>query len=75
MYVYVIVCIGRTPGPDSDSLPVSCLCILRHRLRFDVGFAVSNVHSRDRVTGPGAASETARAGRQPVTQVQVPVAS
>ena len=77
MYVYVIVCIGRTPGPDSDSLPVSCLCILRHRLRFDVGFAVSHVHSRDRVTGPGAASETARAagGRQPVTQVQVPVAS
>ena len=67
----------RTPGPDSDSLPVSCLCILRHRLRFDVGFAVSHGHSRDRVTGPGAASETARAagGRQPVTQVQVPVAS
>ena len=53
----------RTPGPDSDSLPVSCLCILRHRLRFDVGFAVSHGHSRDRVTGPGAASETARAGR------------
>ena len=31
---------------------LSCLCILGHRLRFNVGFAVSDGHSRDQVTGP-----------------------
>jgi len=41
-----------TPAGVVATESLSCLCILGRRLRFNVGFAVSDGHSRDQVTGP-----------------------
>ena len=41
-----------TPAGVVATKSLGCLCIPGHRLRFDFGFAVSDGHSRDQVTGP-----------------------